>query len=479
MTRARSAHPGGALRLPRCRPGPAGGRGEGVTYPFEGEWFDIGPATSTSGRWSSSTRTRPRFGARSRRVNRAAGAVRGGGHGAARLATALAWLWRLGPLLRSPRSGAIGFGGQGDDAELSSLVGEGRLAGAVIFIEAATAPPRDAGDGLLRVGADPDAEWGLLGFHRILEPIAGYMIERLDRPLVLLPRIGMLRIDDLPGTAQHQLEGRAKSDRRQRRRLRRYVKACRRAGAVLNAAVPAQAFREGERVPLDRVWPGSISALREGVAQGRGGAGLPRPAAPRHGAPRARRGRVQGVRQPQRGGGGPPDRRRPRVAGERAGRGSTPSSPPPGPTARAALAAAARRGLPCFTRCEPGKTYEPGLISETLKGGLGISGLDYRPLAALAALGLPPTLVLHGTMIDARTGGFDLPRELPTALRLFLRRDLSRLPGVKGLSWVGASDFALTLARHDEVVVEEGEVRVPSGSRVRIRDSFGERTVGS
>ncbi|MGZ8665698.1 MAG: hypothetical protein ACXWZM_01150, partial [Solirubrobacterales bacterium] len=75
--------------------------------------------------------------------------------------------------------------------------------------------------------------------------------------------------------------------------------------------------------------------------------------------------------------------------------------------------------------------------------------------------------------------GFDLPRELTTALRLFLRRDLSRLPGVKGLSWVGASDFALTLARHDEVVVEEGEVRVPSGSRLRIRDSFGERTVES
>ncbi|MGZ8666065.1 MAG: hypothetical protein ACXWZM_03000 [Solirubrobacterales bacterium] len=397
---------------------------------------------------------------------------------AARLATALAWLWRLGPLLRSPRSGAIAFGGQGDDAELSRLVGEGRLAGAVIFIEAATAPPRDTGDGLLRVGADPDAEWGLLGFHRILEPIAGYMIERLDRPLVLLPQIGMLRIDDLPGTAQHQLEGRAKGDLRQSRRLRRYVRACRRAGAILNVAVPAQAFDEGRRVPLDRVWPKSIAALRRGVVEGAVeavGHGLLHLDTERleHGVVEFREFADLGEEEAGR-----------RIDAARAWQekaigASNTFVAPAWAYSEGSLAAAARRGLPCFTRCQAGQLYSPGLISETLKGGLGISGFDYRPLAALAALGLPPTLVLHGTMIDGRAGGFDLPRELTTALRLFLRRDLSRLPGVEGLSWVGASDFALTLARHDEVVVEEGEVRVPSGSRLRIRDSFGERAVES
>jgi hypothetical protein len=396
---------------------------------------------------------------------------------AARLAAALAWLWRLGPLLDAPRAGAVALGGVDDEAELSRLVQQGRLAGAVIL---ATGLPAEGGHpaGVMRIGADPDAEWGHFGFHRVLEAVSAFLIEKLDRPLVLLPPIGMLRIDDLPGTAQHQLEGRAKSDSRQRRRLRRYVKACRRSGAVLNAAVPAQAFREGERVPLDHVWPGSISALREGVAQGAVEPvchGLLHLDTERleHGAVEFREfahlseeeagRRIDAAREWQ---------------ASALGEGGT-FVAPAWAYSEGTLAAAASRGIPCFTRCEPGKTYEPGLISETLQGGLGIEGLDYRPLAGLAALGLPPTLVLHGTMIDARSGGFDLPRELTTALRLFLRRDLSRLPGVKGLSWVGASDFALALARHDEVVVEEGEVRVPSGSRVRIRDSFGERTVES
>ena len=293
-------------------------------------------------------------------------------------------------------------------------------------------------DGLLRLGADPDLEWGMLGFHLVLEPISAYLIERLERPLVLLPRIGMLRIDDLPGTAQHQLEGRAKGDLRQSRRLRRYVRACRREGAVLNVAVPAQAFEGDRRVPLDRVWPDSIAALRRGVAEGAVEAvchGLLHLDTEQleHGAVEFREfahldeeeagRRIDAARAWQ----------------EQAIGASQTFVAPAWAYSEGSLAAAKRRGLPCFTRCEAAQVYSPGVLSETLKGGLGISGLDYRPLPALAALGLPPTLVLHGTMMDARTGGLNLPRGLPTALRLFLRRDLSRLPGVRGLRWVGAS----------------------------------------
>ena len=390
---------------------------------------------------------------------------------AARLAAVLAWLWRLGQLLEEPRSGAVGFGGTGDEAELSRLVGEGRLAGAVLFTEAADAH-RVAADGLLRLEADPDAEWGLLGFHGVLEQVAEYLVERLDRPLVLLPAIGMLRLDDLPGTAQHQLEGRAKGDRRQSRRLRRYVTAFERAGAVLNVAVPSQALEGQERVPLDQVWPDSIAALRRGASQGAVEAVC-------HGVlhldtERFERGAVE-------------FREFAHLDEEEAGRridaarrwqetaigASRTFVAPAWAYSEGALAAAASRGLPCFTRCEPGHLYSPGRISETLKGGLGINGLDYGPLGELAALGLPPIIVLHGTMLDARTGG--LGKDLPTAVRLYLRRDLSRLPEVTGLNWVGATDLAGALAAHHEVAFEQGEVRAPSGARVRVRDSLGER----
>ncbi len=390
---------------------------------------------------------------------------------AARLAEVLAWLWRLGPLLTEPRSAAVGFGGRGDEVALSGLVDQGQLAGAVVF-GGTGEQPRGAGEGLLWLEADPDAEWGLLGFERLLEPVASYLVERLDRPLLLLPPIGMLRLDDLPGTAQHQLEGRAKGDRRQRRRLRRYVRAFERAGAVLNVAVPAQAFEGGHRVPLDRVWPDSIAALREGAAAGAVEAvchGLLHLDTEQleHGAVEFREFAHLGEEEAG---------RRIDAASEWQEKAIAPPGTFVAPAwaySEGALAAAASRGLACFTRCEPGHLHSPGRISETLKGGLGIRALDYRPLAALAALGLPPILVLHGTMLDARTGA--LGKDPATALRLVLRRDLSRLPEVDGLSWVGAADLARALADHDQVVFERGEVRAPPGARVRVRDSGGER----
>ena len=340
-------------------------------------------------------------------------------------------------------------------------------------------PPSDdppVAAGVLRIGADPDAEWGRFGVHRLLEAVSGYLLARLDRPLVLLPRIGMLRIDDLPGTAQHQLEGRAKTDRRQRRRLRRYVRAAARAGAVLNAAVPAEAFRDGERVPLDEVWPGSIAALREGV-----GRGAVEPVC--HGllhldTARLEQGAVEfrefaQLSEEEAG-------RRIDAAREWQARALGEASTFVAPAwaySEGALAAAASRGIPCFTRCEPGETYAPGLISETLKGGLGIEGLDYRPLARMAAAGLPPTMVLHGTMIDVRAGSISLPGDLLTAARLWLRRDLSRLPSVEGLRWLGAGAYAEALDLHDRIAVLDGEVTLPPGARARVVERAGEREV--
>ncbi len=396
---------------------------------------------------------------------------------AARLAKAISWLWRLGPPLPSPQSGAVGIGGRGDESELSRLLGEGRLAGAVVLgAGAGTERAAAGGSGeILRVPADPDEAWGRFGIHELLEGISDYLLGRLERPLVMLPRIGMLRIDDLPGTAQHQLEGRAKSDRRQRRRLRRYVRAFERADAVLNVAVPAQALKGESRVPLNRVWPDSIAALREGAVNGAVEAVC-------HGllhldTAQLERGAIEfrefaHLDEEEAG---------TRIDTARAWQEKEigPSRTFVAPAwaySEGSIAAAARRGLPIFTRCEAGETYAQGRISETLKGGLGIEGLNYSPLTRMAAAGLPPTMVLHGTLIDVRTGSVGLGEPV-TALRLLWRRDLSRLPSVKGVRWLAASDYAEVLAQHDRIVFDGAAVRVPPGGQARALDRSGEHWV--
>ena len=152
--------------------------------------------------------------------------------------------------------------------------------------------------------------------------------------------IGMLRIDDLPGTAQHQLEGRAEGD------LRRAV----RGPEPLRPRLPPR-----RRDPQRRM---AAQALKRGRPEGAGwtgsgrtrsrpcGGGWPRGAveAVCHGllhldTERLAHGAIkgQGVRRSRRGGGGPPDRRRSRLAGEQViGEGRRHSWRRPGPTATAA-----------------------------------------------------------------------------------------------------------------------------------------------
>jgi hypothetical protein len=103
--------------------------------------------------------------------------------------------------------------------------------------------------------------------------------------------------------------------------------------------------------------------------------------------------------------------------------------------------------------------------------------LDYRPLASLAESGLPPSVVLHGTVFDRRRASLDLPRDLPAALRLVLGRDIGRLPGVAGLDWIGAGAYSRVLRLHDQVVVRGGKVIAPEGSSARVLDRSGMRSL--
>ena len=67
----------------------------------------------------------------------------------------------------------------------------------------------------------------------------------------------------------------------------------------------------------------------------------------------------------------------------------------------------------------------------------------------MARLGLPPTIVTHGALLDNRLRDLGLPRDLIALARLSYRRDLLRLPGVTGVQWVGARRYLELLRSHD------------------------------
>ena len=254
-------------------------------------------------------------------------------------AEGLAWLWRLGAVEPAPGPNAIGVGTESEAAELSRLVQAGELRGAIVAVrtpgDAAGIPARRvsgvasfgpgarvAGEfvllersqpaaesslgvhaavdsGVLYLGYDPDRDWGRLDSFWAFEAAAAYLRERAVE-LTLLPPIGALRLDDIPGIALHQLQDRAKPDRRQALRIRRTSTRLRAAGAVLNVAVSAEALEDGARVPLDQgLAPLGRGPARRGRAR-RLRARLPRAPPPRHRRARARRGRVPRVRQPRR-----------------------------------------------------------------------------------------------------------------------------------------------------------------------------------
>ena len=119
----------------------------------------------------------------------------------------------------------------------------------------------------LLLGADVASWWGRLEYHWVLEALEAFVTDVLGRAPVKLPPVGVVRLDDAPGTAQHQMQGDAKPDSRQSSRLRSLRVAYGSAGARLNVAVTAEALDGGGRVPLDEVWPDSVAQLRAGVAE--------------------------------------------------------------------------------------------------------------------------------------------------------------------------------------------------------------------
>ena len=420
-------------------------------------------------------------------------------------AEALAWLWRLGPLLDAPDARAVGFGGPSDEAELTGLLKAGSLAGLVLFAPdegpaTAAVPERRRRAGVasfgpgqrlageftlfgagaagearrsslgvhavrdgntLMLAADPAAAWTLLHDFWCAPVLAGFLAEVLERPLVILPPVGVVRLDDIPGTAQHQVEGRDKSDARQRRRVLSLRRAYRASGATLNVAVPARALADGEEVPLERVWPRAVAAIAEGVAEGslepvcHGYLHLDRQ--------KLDQGEVEfrefGSLDEMEAG------RRLDVAldwqASVLGRRPDTFVAPAWAYSDGALAASASRDLPAWLRPRLGPPLEGPNVHESFNSALrGLHRLDYGPFAALAAAGIPPTPVLHGGLFDLRASQLKADRDVVTLARLALRRDAVRLPGVPGVRWIRAGELVRVLRAHDRIEVRGAEVEL-------------------
>jgi hypothetical protein len=412
-------------------------------------------------------------------------------------AAALAWLWRLGPTLDAPARSGVGIGAVEEAAELDALVRARRLSGAVILAaepgdEAWPLPARRVhagvarigsvrvesahtvfagGDaavrsslgvhavrrgGLLAVGAGP-AQWGRLDLFWALEAIASFLVERLGRPLVLLPPVGCLRLDDFPGTAELQVRGLAKRDSRQRRRAEALIGRLERAEARLVVAVPAHALDGNDEVPSDQVWPEAVAALAQGVERG-----VLEPAC--HGLLHLEPGaHAEGRVDPREFAHLDEDQAGARIdaacAWLRARLGEPRSFVAPawayGP---GALRAAASRALPSWLPPAPGPPVDGLALHETLAVGLpGLHRIDFTPLQRLAALGFPPTVVFHGRLLDDRLPRLRSRRDLVAAARLLRTPDLPRLIGLTGIRWIGAAELLERLRAHGEIDVTGGD----------------------
>lgn len=435
-------------------------------------------------------------------------------------AAALAWLWRLGPPTGSPRREAVGLGWHEDAPQLRALLDEGRIAAAAVF---ATRPgPGDAvmpsrawvsgiasfGSGLrvggrfcalhggtpavrsslgahavregrwMVLGADPESDWGTLAGFWVLPALADFLVDVLDRPLAMLPALGWVRYDDLPGSAFHQLSGRGKPDRKVRRRVERASELFARHGSRLNLAIPSRTVVDGGEAGVEEVWPEAVAAIGRGIE-----AGTLEPLC--HGSLHLNtEARARGELDPREFRG---------VGSEEAGRridrsmswfervlGARPASfvAPTWAYSSGLIEALAERDLPAWLPPRPGPLVDDRNGYEALSSGMeGLFRLDYGPLGALAAAGLPPSVVVHGGLFDMRSPLLRRPREAPLTARLALRRDLFRFPWVPGVRWIGAAELLARLRGHDRLEVRGDRLVNPAGFDVLVRDRDGSRLV--
>lgn len=438
-----------------------------------------------------------------------------------RFAEAIAWLWRLGPVRDRPDESSIAIGWEDEVVELRRLLGDGGLAGAALFT---TRPgPRDeplpsrhrrfgmptigsagrvAGEFILLeglgepvvsselgahairderwivLGADPETSWGAYDAAWSLVALADFLADVLDRPLVMLPPLGCARLDDLPGDGYHQVAGNAKSDARQLRRVRRLTDLFAAAGGRMNLAIPPRTLVDGREAPVDELWPKTVAAIRGGVE-----AGCLEPI--HHGylhldTDEWAQGRLS-PREFEHVGREETERRVDTAlawSAETFGEARRTFVAPTWAYGEHLHDVLAARDIPAWVPARVGPLVDGNIARETVCSTMeGLAGLDYRPLGALAAAGLPPTVTAHGGLFDARLHGLLDWRQGVTTARLFGRRDLYRAPWSPDVRWIGATELVDRLRAHGRVAFDGSGPVGPSGTEVVLRDRDGARTV--
>ncbi len=436
-------------------------------------------------------------------------------------AAALSWLWRLGPVLDRPAPGAVAFGAADEQDDLLALLEEGRLAGIVLLCPepgpaAGRLPARRRAHGIARFnggplrweftvfeGGTPAVRTGL-GIHAVrdgaclalaldpatawteyrgswaLEPLAAFLPELLGRPLVTLPPVGCVRLDDAPGTAQHQVQGNDKPDWRERRQIESMRRAYRRAGARLNVAVCSRALVDGQEASIEQVWPRSTAALAAGVSEGTFEPvchGYLHLDMDEHAAGRVEYREFQALDEAEAG-----RRIDASVAWQQETLGRAPETfvAPAWSYSDGALAAAAARSLPAWLPPALEPLVDGANVHETANNGFrGLHRLGYRQLISRATHGLPPTPVLHGGLLDLRMMHLKASRDAVTFARLVPRRDIVRLAGLPGIRWIGAGEFLRILRAHDTITVRGSEIDVGDAGDAMLIDAAGARPVGA
>lgn len=433
------------------------------------------------------------------------------------LADAMSWLWRLGPVLDRPASDLVGIGCVEEAAELQRLVKARDLAAAVVFADddgpavglvparrRVTGRARFSGvqvrgrftafsdgrpavrsslgthavekDGVLFIGSGV-GDWGELHFFWALRLLADFFVHHFDGPLVGLPPIGCLRLDDIPGTAEKQALGKAKSDATQERAIGKLLRMLEETRSRLVVAVAARALSDGEFVPADHVWPRALAAIRQGVDRQLlevACHGLHHLSLARWGQGDVDAGEFDGLSQEQAG--HALDQALVWLEGN-LGPAET-FVAPAWKYSEGTLRAAAERGLTAWLPARPGPLLQGMVLYESLNNGLpGLVACDFGPLRSLTGVGMPLTVVFHGRSLDDRLRTLLAERQFLTLLRLAVRRDISRVCALPFVRWVGARELIERLELHGEISVAGREVRTPGAAEVTLIDRGGTRVV--
>ena len=109
-------------------------------------------------------------------------------------------------------------------------------------------------DGMVYLGAATD-RWGTASAYWVFGAVADLLRRTLTRPLIVLPPLGCIRLDDVPGTGLQQVTGRAHPDGTMASRIRSITIATARQGRSSSSPSPPRRSSTARRFRSTRSGP--------------------------------------------------------------------------------------------------------------------------------------------------------------------------------------------------------------------------------